>query len=634
MKVKLLKTILICVLLLSLSTSVSAEVFTTEKTEGMANCVYVAGNPDFYPVEYYDKKTDNYKGIIPDILAEVSNDIGVDFVYINGNKSSKDVLGKNLQAEIISAYKTGDNHAYVKDYAEVFAYDQNGKTVQVGFAFTEIADKEMIAKVKQSVAAMSENKINGIVLNYTEEKGESSWIIWLELLGIVIFGVVVLLLLIKLRRTKKQSRIDKMTDDETGIGNLAYFKHRFENTIDTVSRNLYYVAYIILDSSYLRTYHGSTTFSEVLGYTVEVLEDSRADAEIVARIAENGFVFAYQSVNEDDAQKRITEVIDKLNRFVDNKERNKKYVFHAAVYNLNIRDKNSEILLFNLRKSCNQIFDTDRQVIFCDESSMNRVQEEKKITESIIKGLERKEFKIYLQFIVDNKTKQIVSAEGLSRWDSPKQGLLTPGKYISMMENAGIISMHDFYMFEQVCAQLQTWNGTDLKDISISCNFTRITISESNFVERLAEISQRYEFNKKNLVIEITEDAIEKNLENAMSNIKKCKEIGFCIALDDMGSGYTSLLNLCDYPIDVVKIDRDILLKADSEKGKYLFDGVIALAHSLNLKVICEGVENPLQNDLVSSSECDYIQGWYYAKALPTEECENFANEYRKRMQS
>ena len=101
--------------------------------------------------------------------------------------------------------------------------------------------------------------------------------------------------------------------------------------------------------------------------------------------------------------------------------------------------------------------------------------------------------------------------------------------------------------------------------------------------------------------------------------------------LDDLGSGYTSLANLCDYPIDVVKIDRDILLKTELENGKKLFAGIIALAHNMDIKVICEGVETEEQNALVSTSDCDYVQGWYYSKALPLEECESFIDKYENR---
>ena len=258
-------------------------------------------------------------------------------------------------------------------------------------------------------------------------------------------------------------------------------------------------------------------------------------------------------------------------------------------------------------------------------------QEEKKITESILKGFEKNEFKMYLQFIVDNKTKKIVSAEALSRWDSPDKGLVSPGKYIGNMEMAGLISKHDFYMIELACRQLEKWKGTAFENIALSCNFTRITLSEENFIDKLKMISNSYSFDKSKIAIEITEDAMEKNRETATKNVRLCKELGFRIYLDDLGSGYTSLANLCDYPIDVVKIDRDILLKTEKEKGKDLFTGIIALAHSLNIKVICEGVKTEKQNTLVSLSACDFVQGWYYSKALPLEECESFINGYEIR---
>ena len=256
---------------------------------------------------------------------------------------------------------------------------------------------------------------------------------------------------------------------------------------------------------------------------------------------------------------------------------------------------------------------------------------ENKITESILSGLRNNEFKMYLQFIVDNKTKRIVSAEALSRWDNPEKGIVGPVSYIAHMESTGLISMHDFYMFELACRQLERWNNTEYKDISISCNFTRITLSEEDCVDKLKEISENYNFDKSKLAIEITEDAIEKDREIAKRNVMLCKELGFRVYLDDLGSGYTSLANLCDYPIDVVKIDRDILLKADTERGKALLAGIIALAHRMDMDAICEGVETVEQNTLVSQSNCDYIQGWYYAKALPLDECEEFIEKHFSR---
>ena len=256
---------------------------------------------------------------------------------------------------------------------------------------------------------------------------------------------------------------------------------------------------------------------------------------------------------------------------------------------------------------------------------------EKILINKIRYGLKNKEFKMHLQFIVDNKTKRIVSGEALSRWEDSSGEVIMPGKYIGVMEKSGLIIKFDYYMFEMVCDKLSKWGDTDFKEITISCNFTRITISEKDFVAKIKDIAERYEFDRSKLILEITEDAIEKNLDVARDNIIKAKELGFSIALDDIGSGYTSLISLGEYPIDIVKIDREVLLLSEKESGKKLFLGIISLIHNLNLKVVCVGVETEEQNTLVSQSECDYIQGWFYSKALPEVSAEIFYKEYMKK---
>lgn len=606
---------------------VFAEVITTQKTEGYADYVYVAGNPDNYPIEYYDEDSGAFCGIIPDLLGKISNHSGLNFVYINGNKTDKNTMGEHLQVDIVSSADGTD--AYGKDYLELISYKYDGKTEKSGIVFTALAEDEMIAEIKTAAGEISSEERNGIYLSYTSQKSKTSyvWIISAITFSLLLIALIVVLLF-RLKRMRKENAADKMTDIETGMGNLQFFKYHFKYTISDISRSLYYVSYIILDSSYLRSYHGDSSFEDVLKFTASVLSENTGDREISARITENGFAFAFQSPNDEDAEERLKEVISKLNDFENVKEKSNKLVFHGAMYHLAYTDKNCEILLFNLRKNCNKIFGTDKQFVFCDINSMNKVQEEKKITESILNGFDNNEFKMYLQFIVDNKTKKIVSAEALSRWDSREKGFIGPGKYIENMEMAGLISKHDFYMFELACRQLEKWKGTELENISLSCNFTRITLSEENFIDKLSMISNSYSFEKSKIAIEITEDAIEKDRETATSNVIRCKELGFRVYLDDMGSGYTTLANLCDYPIDVVKIDRDILLKTEKEKGKDLFTGIIALAHSLNIKVICEGVETKEQNALVSSSDCDFVQGWYYSKALPLEECESFIERF------
>ena len=232
------------------------------------------------------------------------------------------------------------------------------------------------------------------------------------------------------------------------------------------------------------------------------------------------------------------------------------------------------------------------------------------------------EFKVYMQFLVDTKTKKIVSVEALSRWEHPEKGTLAPGAFLEDLSRTGMISKLDFYMFERICRQLEEWEGTEFAHLKVSCNFTRITLSESDFVDKIKKIADKYDFERGKLCIEITEDAIEKSFEDATKNVAECKKLGFQIALDDLGSGYTSLSNLCDYPIDIVKIDRFLMAKSDRKRCRDLIDGIIALARKLDLKVVCEGVETEEQDKFVSTTECDLIQGWFYSKPMPVGDCE------------
>lgn len=273
----------------------------------------------------------------------------------------------------------------------------------------------------------------------------------------------------------------------------------------------------------------------------------------------------------------------------------------------------------------NKLFTKKIKISF---SYLQKRAEEKRFIEKIENGLKNNEFKMHLQFIVDNKTKKLSSVEALSRWETSDGKVLMPGAYIGVMERSGLIAKFDYYMFDKVCAKLAQWNDSEFSHLTASCNFTRITISDKDFVTKIKDISEKYTFEHSKLLIEITEDSIEKNLDVAMQNIRKIKELGFRVALDDLGSGNTALVSLCEYPIDVVKLDREVLLLTKVEKGQKLFHGIIALVHKLGLAAVCEGVETDEQNDIVSASECDYIQGWFYSKAMPEEKAEEFARGY------
>ncbi len=232
---------MIALVLLSISCtySVSAEVYTTEKTQGMANCIYVAGSPDMYPIEFYDEKKESYCGIITDILGIISERSGVDFVYNNGNKTDKNSMGENLQVEIVSSSENDSTLPYYKDYLELVSFEKDGETVKSGLVFTTLADSDVISKIKASANEISENVKNGIYLSYVVENTKMSYILLAFVLGIfLILLIAVVLLILHIKRIRKENAADKMTDSETGMGNLQFFKYHFRYTISDISRSL------------------------------------------------------------------------------------------------------------------------------------------------------------------------------------------------------------------------------------------------------------------------------------------------------------------------------------------------------------------------------------------------------------
>jgi len=621
---KLIKLCIFCVLMF-LSLEVSAQVLTGTYPAEERNSIYIIGNPYMYPIEYYNSDTGEFEGVMPLLLSKISERIGIDFTYFYDSKETGKEMRDKLKAEMVSASYRNFNENYYPDMISVVSYVDDGRKVSAGWDMTEYADAELVSTIKKEVDRLTEEEINSAILEYSVQNQD----VMDKTARIIMYFLVALVVIVGVQpffKKNTEEEVPENIDPVTRIGNLLHF----EKSFSLRSSRLNFVAYIIVDSNYLQVYHNEQSITSAVKYIADALTEYASHDDIVSRITENGFAFVFGSEDDDSAKKHIEELINILSVYLEKDREEGVPYFRVALYHLNEDDNNCDTLLFNLRKNCAKLIGKDVYLEVCHKDMMIKEQERKDLLEDIANGFRNKEFKSYLQFIVDSKDKKIVSCEALSRWDRGEKGTFLPGVYIDVMEKSGTITQLDYYMFEQVCMQLHKWNDTIFDSISISCNITRITLSEEGFSDRISEISNRYVFDKSKLIIEITEDAIERNLEIAIGNILKCKNLGFAIALDDFGSGYTSLTNLCDYPIDIVKIDRSILRKADTKRGKDLFAGIVSLSHNLGLKIVCEGVEDEASSEYVSNLGCDYIQGWYYFKPSPIEVCEEIYQNLMK----
>lgn len=445
---------------------------------------------------------------------------------------------------------------------------------------------------------------------------------------LVLAVLVMVWLLQKLRRQKHLIRRSKMLDPVTGIGNMAFFTFQFHHAIPEQTREQYYVAFLAFDITRTDKFFGRVVSKQQLRYAARVLSQNVSPDSFAARVTYDGFAFVLRSLSTADAQLRVEKLLSQLNQFGSYLGFEHQIPFRAGVYHLKESDHSSEGALFNAQQGYLFALENHRPLSFSNEKLLASIKENAVRQQQITSALKNHEFKLFLQFIVDRSTKQIRGAEALSRWQHPTKGLLTPGQYIGIMEELGSICELDYYIFRETCKQLQEWNRKGYGDINVTCNFTRITISSPDFLHRIFQIAGEYDFDRSKLVMEITEDMAESDGPTAIRNMDECKRAGFQVALDDMGDGFSSFLNLFDYPLDYVKIDRAIVLNTNSSKGQALLNGMVALAHSMDIQVVCEGVETPQQNKAVCSSQCDFIQGFYYSTPIPQEKAEAFMATY------
>ena len=229
-------------------------------------------------------------------------------------------------------------------------------------------------------------------------------------------------------------------------------------------------------------------------------------------------------------------------------------------------------------------------------------------------------FQLVVQPVIDLETGGIVGGEVLSRLNHPEQGVIFPDKFLPAVEEAGLYPKFDHHMFTKSCALMQKLTQQGVVIRYLSCNFSRLTLSEKGAATRLAKIADGYGVARDRMAVEITEREQETDTEQFCENLRQIKEAGFRIFVDDLGAGVTSVRDLWSYPVDVVKIDRSLLLAAEDEQGRTAYRGLRNLAVDLGCQVLCEGVETEEQHRFVLDVGCHYGQGFLFYRPMEAEQ--------------
>lgn len=230
--------------------------------------------------------------------------------------------------------------------------------------------------------------------------------------------------------------------------------------------------------------------------------------------------------------------------------------------------------------------------------------------------ISRDRFELVIQPVVDLETDTIVGCEALSRLNHPSRGVISPDTFLPSVDNLGLYPKFDCYIFHKGCAWMAHMLEEQVNLQFLSCNFSRKTLSEKDLVHQLTKSADLFGLDHHYMAIEVTEREGETDTEQFQINLEQIKAAGFQIFVDDFGAGVTSVKDLWQYPVDVVKIDRSILLGADTPKGETAFRGLVKLATSLGAKVVCEGIETEEQHRLAKSCKCHYGQGYLFSPPI------------------
>lgn len=265
----------------------------------------------------------------------------------------------------------------------------------------------------------------------------------------------------------------------------------------------------------------------------------------------------------------------------------------------------------------------DRYVAVYDGKIRDSLLHEQAITDAMETALTEKQFTVYFQPKHILKDERMVGAEALVRWIHPQWGFMPPCDFIPLFEKNGFIRRLDEYVWESVCEKLHEWQEKGYDVVPVSVNVSRADIYRSRLVEIFCGLIEKYDIDPSLLHLEITESAYTENPEQIISTVEELREKGFVIEMDDFGSGYSSLNMLSQMSLDILKLDMKFICNEMSKPFEQsLLHDIINMAHRLHLNVVAEGVETEEQKERLKSMNCDYAQGYFYAKPSPAAEYE------------
>ena len=545
------------------------------------------------------------------------------------------VMGAHETSKLLRA----DRRSVRKSKAMVIRIDPHGKVIYTNDVFKKkfgsinLTDVNNILDVQTKTSIMeSVKKNNTFICMINDADGNEKF---LELIALYISKSYYLMGNDVTQDYKKRRHLEIMSgkNEYTGCDNSFMLANRYDTILDsTQGYDIAFVEYNIDKFDEIIGVFGQTNYAQLLNVYLKLLRELYPENEIY-QTTDSKFMVIFPNTDIHDVTDKIVKTLDVLKRPMNVKENNIYVTTKVVVYDfkrINF-DESDKLTYDEMRKKLDLAYRnmgslSSRDYIVYDPNMDNIINAVDEMEHDIEKGLENNEFEMYLQPQFDVVENKIVGAEALIRWNNPKYKGKSPQIFIELAEQRGhMLDIGRFVIVEsfKLAKKLEKYN------IGVSVNISPVQLLQVGFVQSLIDEFDEQKIKEGSVAIELTETLLMENFNLVSDKLKILREKGFKIHLDDFLTGYSSMLYLKDLPIDTIKIDKEFTKHVETNKtNETIVKTMITFANTLGLGLVCEGVENELQKNIVKKMGCRVIQGYLIGKPMPYSEFVGLIEKY------
>ncbi len=433
-------------------------------------------------------------------------------------------------------------------------------------------------------------------------------------------------------------------DSLTGLPNRRMFQERLTSALALAEHNGTQMAVLFLDLDRFKRINDTLGHSIGDAYLAEIAVRLKAlvrrsdmvassverEEDLIARLGGDEFtVLLTDFKNNLDVAKVAQRILNTIKKpvLIDGREVASSVSVGIALYPEDGIDvetivKNADTAMFHAKSSGRgryQYYSAEMNA-----SAMAKLA----LENDLRRAISRHEFLLHYQPKLDLASNRIVSVEALVRWQHPQRGIIPPVEFIGLAEETGLIMDLGMIVLEQACRQFKHWQAAGIELESVSVNLSPVQFRREDLVEHIGAVLKSAGLDPNRLELEITEGVVMHNEEKSIDTMNRLKRLGIGLSMDDFGVGYSSLSHLTRFPIDRLKIDQSFIsnLPQNQEKAAVV-RAILAMAHSLNLTSVAEGVETREQEMFLRSAGCHQYQGYLFSKPVPAEQLEHLVRE-------